>query len=104
MNDARQRENFTDPFHDSSKKGVDGCEVAVVIVELCDAPPVRYDGRVWVSIGPRRAMTTPGRVAHLAGAQTAGKLFERPKTNSISNHVGAGGKQTIPSFLNSGNL
>ncbi len=41
------------------KKVLDGCEVAVVIVEPSDAPPVRYDGRVWVRVGPRRAMATP---------------------------------------------
>lgn len=32
-----------------------GCEMAVVIVQPCDAPPVRYNGRTWIRVGPRRA-------------------------------------------------
>lgn len=40
------------------KKTIDGCELAVVIVEPADAPPVRYRGRVWVRVGPRRAIAT----------------------------------------------
>lgn len=40
------------------KKALNGCELAVVIVEPSDAPPVRYNGRVWVRIGPRRATAT----------------------------------------------
>jgi len=35
-----------------------GCELAVVIVEPSDAPPVRYNGRVWIRVGPRRATAT----------------------------------------------
>ncbi len=41
------------------KQVLRGCEMAVVIVEPSDAPPVRYDGRVWVRVGPRRAIATP---------------------------------------------
>jgi ATP-dependent DNA helicase RecG len=40
------------------KKILNGCELAVVIVEPSDAPPVRYKGRVWVRVGPRRAIAT----------------------------------------------
>jgi ATP-dependent DNA helicase RecG len=40
------------------KKVLSGCELAVVIVEPSDAPPVRYNGRVWVRVGPRRATAT----------------------------------------------
>ncbi len=40
------------------KKSLNGCELAVVIVEPADAPPVRYNGRVWVRVGPRRAQAT----------------------------------------------
>ena len=32
--------------------------MAVIVVEPADAPPVRYEGRVWVRIGPRRAVAT----------------------------------------------
>jgi len=36
----------------------EGCEVAVVIVQPSDAPPVRFDGRTYIRIGPRRAIAT----------------------------------------------
>lgn len=35
-----------------------GCNVAVIAVQPSDAPPVRYDGRVWIRVGPRRAVAT----------------------------------------------
>jgi len=35
-----------------------GGEVAVVEVQPADLPPVRYKGRVWVRVGPRRASAT----------------------------------------------
>ena len=37
------------------KRTVDDCELAVVIVEPSLAPPVRYNGRIWIRVGPRRA-------------------------------------------------
>lgn len=36
-------------------RDLNGCDVAVVIVHPSDAPPVRYNGRVWIRVGPRRA-------------------------------------------------
>src|SRR3989338_3120183 len=33
-------------------------EMAVVIVQPSDAPPVRYKGRIWIRIGPRLAIAT----------------------------------------------
>jgi ATP-dependent DNA helicase RecG len=41
------------------KRSVGGCEMAVVLVRPSDAPPVRYKGRVWIRVGPRRAIATP---------------------------------------------
>lgn len=38
------------------KRTLRGCEMAVVVVEPSDFPPVRYRGRVWIRIGPRRAI------------------------------------------------
>ena len=32
--------------------------MAVVIVQPADAPPVRFQGRVWIRVGPRRAIAT----------------------------------------------
>lgn len=40
------------------KKFLNGCEMAVVIVEPSDAPPVRFRGRTWIRVGPRRAIAT----------------------------------------------
>ncbi|MBN2490018.1 MAG: putative DNA binding domain-containing protein [Planctomycetes bacterium] len=35
-----------------------GAEVAVLTVRPADSPPVRFKGRVWVRVGPRRAIAT----------------------------------------------
>jgi len=40
------------------KRILKGAEMAVVTVYPADAPPVRYDGRIHVRIGPRRATAT----------------------------------------------
>lgn len=40
------------------KRNLNGCELAVAIVQPSDAPPVRFNGRVWVRVGPRRATAT----------------------------------------------
>lgn len=48
------------------KRIIGGCELAVVIVEPSDAPPVRFNGRVWVRVGPRRATATPEEERRLA--------------------------------------
>ncbi len=41
------------------KRTVKGSEMAVITVRPSDAPPVRYRGRIWVRVGPRRAVATP---------------------------------------------
>jgi ATP-dependent DNA helicase RecG len=41
------------------KRRVADCELAVIIVEPSDTPPIRYDGRVWVRVGPSLALATP---------------------------------------------
>ncbi len=41
------------------KRRIEGCDLAVVLVHPSDAPPVRYKGRVWIRVGPRRAPATP---------------------------------------------
>lgn len=40
------------------KRLLNGCEMAVVIVEPSGAPPVRFRGRTWIRVGPRRAIAT----------------------------------------------
>jgi ATP-dependent DNA helicase RecG len=59
LSDMRSDGNITPfPTMTVQKRTLDGCEIAVVIVEPADAPPVRHSGRVWVRIGPRRATAT----------------------------------------------
>jgi ATP-dependent DNA helicase RecG len=41
------------------KKVIDGCELAVTSVEPSYDPPVRFKGRTWIRVGPRRAIATP---------------------------------------------
>lgn len=36
------------------KQTLNGCELMVIVVEPASAPPVRYRGRIWVRVGPRR--------------------------------------------------
>ena len=40
------------PSMDVQRRVLNGCEVAAVIVHPSSQPPVRYDGRVWVRVGP----------------------------------------------------
>lgn len=42
-----------------SKKIINNCEVIAIIVKPADAPPVRFNGRTWIRVGPRRATATP---------------------------------------------
>jgi ATP-dependent DNA helicase RecG len=40
-------------------------DVALAIVQPSDNPPVAFDGRVWIRVGPRRGIATPGEVQRL---------------------------------------
>lgn len=48
------------------KRKLDGCELAVVIVQPSTNPPVRYQGRVWVRVGPSVQQATPEEERRLA--------------------------------------
>jgi ATP-dependent DNA helicase RecG len=37
------------------KRVIHGCELACIVVQPSKFPPVRYNGRIWIRIGPRRA-------------------------------------------------
>lgn len=41
------------------KRRLNGCDVAVVTVEPSDVTPHRFQQRVWIRVGPRRAVATP---------------------------------------------
>jgi len=56
------------------KRTIIGCQLAVVIVEPSDAPPVRFNGRVWVRIGPRKATATQQEESRLAEKRRAKDL------------------------------
>jgi ATP-dependent DNA helicase RecG len=40
------------------KRTIRGCEVAVIIVEPSGDTPVRFRGRTWIRVGPRRGLAT----------------------------------------------
>lgn len=40
------------------KRILKGAEMAIVCVWPADAPPVRYEGRIWIRIGPRRGLAS----------------------------------------------
>jgi ATP-dependent DNA helicase RecG len=40
------------------KRRLLGAEIAIAHVFPADAPPVRYDGRIWIRIGPRRGIAS----------------------------------------------
>lgn len=37
------------------KRTIAGCEMAIIEVEPSRFPPVKYNGRIWIRVGPRRA-------------------------------------------------
>lgn len=61
---------------------VDGQQVAVVEVEPSPSPPVRYEGRVWIRVGPRRAIASADEERRLSERRRAADLtFDaRPMT------------------------
>ena len=66
------------------KRILDGCEVAVMVVQPSSIPPVRYRGRVWVRIGPTTRQATVEEEQRLAERRTSGDLpFDtRPCANA----------------------
>jgi ATP-dependent DNA helicase RecG len=46
------------PLLTVQKRNLKGADMIVVSVYPSDAPPVKYKGRIWIRIGPRRAIAT----------------------------------------------
>jgi len=46
------------PVMSVTRREIDGCTVAVLEVSPSTQPPVRFDGRTWIRVGPRRAIDT----------------------------------------------
>lgn len=63
---------------------IDGCKIVAVMVEPSDSPPVRFNGRVWIRVGPRRATATAEEERRLNEKRRAGDLpFDlRPLTST----------------------
>ena len=68
------------------KRVLDGCELAVVTVQPSIDAPVRFQGRVWIKVGPTVQEATPGEERELAQRRRAGDLpFDvRPSTASLA--------------------
>jgi len=47
------------PSMDVQKRKLKGADVAVALVHPSAAPPVRFNGAVWIRSGPRRGIATP---------------------------------------------
>jgi len=62
------------PVMSVKRMTIDACEVAVVVVEPSDNTPVRLDGRVWIRVGPRRAV---------ASAEEEKRLTEKRKSRDL---------------------
>lgn len=56
------------------KRNVGGCDMAVIEVQPSDTPPVRFGGRVWIRVGPRRATATADEERRLSEKRRAGDL------------------------------
>lgn len=54
------------PMMTVQKRILNGCELAVIAVEPSDDPPVRFRGRTYVRVGPRRAIATAQEERHLS--------------------------------------
>lgn len=62
------------PIMNVRKLRVDDQDVAVIEVQPSPSPPVRFRGRVWIRIGPRRAIATADEERILAERRRSGDL------------------------------
>lgn len=56
------------------RRTLEGCEVVVILVEPSLNPPVRYQGRTWVKVGPTVRLATPEEELRLDERRRAGDL------------------------------
>lgn len=82
---------------------VSGCEIAVIIAEPSANPPIRFKGRVWVRVGPRRGMATPEEELRLTEKRRWGNLpFDAQPvagTNLIDLNLGLFNSEYLPSLV-----
>lgn len=73
--DMRSDGNITPfPTMTVQKRTLRACEMAVVVVQPSDAPPLRFKGRVCVRVGPRRAFATAEEERRLSEKRRARDL------------------------------
>jgi ATP-dependent DNA helicase RecG len=64
---ADMRDHITpQPTATVQKRVLRGCDMAVITVHPSDSPPMRYKGRVWIRVGPRRAIASREEERRLA--------------------------------------
>lgn len=56
------------------KMALNCCDVAVIEVQPAYSPPARFNGRVWIRVGPRRATATADEERRLTEKRRAGDL------------------------------
>lgn len=62
------------PNMNVTREMLDGCQVASIVVQPSDNTPVRFDNRIWIRVGPRRAMATPDEERRLVEKRRWGNL------------------------------
>lgn len=62
------------PLLSVDNRSLAGNDIAVVTVHPSEFPPIRYDGRVWIRVGPSRRQATPEEERRLAEKRRAGDL------------------------------
>ncbi len=62
------------PMMTVQRKSINGCTVAVIVVSPSDNPPVRFDGRIWIRVGPRRG---------IASSQEEQRLIEKHRWGAL---------------------
>jgi ATP-dependent DNA helicase RecG len=77
------------PVMTVQKKSLRGCEVAVLVVQPSDNPPVRYHGRTCIRVGPRRATATAEEERRLTEKRRAGDrpFDQRPVPGATINDL-----------------
>jgi ATP-dependent DNA helicase RecG len=62
------------PVMSVDRRVLGGCEVVVVQVEPAEQPPVRFDGRCWIRVGPRRGTASEDEERRLIEKRRWGNL------------------------------
>ncbi len=78
------------PSIEVGKRILNDCEVAVIQVEPSDNPPVKFDGRCWIRVGPRRERASAEEERRLTEKRRWGNLsydMHRVNGSSVENDL-----------------